>query len=190
VAHADLPNAVVYAIAETLAERRQEISQAIPEEHALARPLLASITPPDPERGLDPEIHPGAQQYYDKDKPTYFEEYADFMALLLTMTVLSGSWVWQLRRWMAQNRKNRADEYIHRLVDLMNRAQVCDDVHELEALRLALFELLNNAVAALDTDHLSPEAFQSFRGVWQIARDVVAERVARPDVHDGSAGQA
>lgn len=176
VAHAELPNAVVYAIAEALAERRQEIAQAIPDDYALARPLVASINAPDPERGLSPATHPGAQQYYDKDKPSYFEEYADFMALLLTATVLSGSWVWQLRRWMAQKRKNRADEYIHRLVELMNRAQVCDDLRSLEASRLTLFELLNDAVAALDTDHLSPEAFQSFRAVWQIARDVLGER--------------
>ncbi|MGY6216710.1 TAXI family TRAP transporter solute-binding subunit [Methylolobus aquaticus] len=176
VAHADLPDEVVYAIAETLAERRQEIAQAIPEAHALARPLLASISAPHPERGLDPETHPGARKYYEKDKPSYFEEYADFMALLLTMTVLSGSWIWQLRRWMAQKRKNRADEYIHRVIELMRHAQICDEPGALEAARLALFDLLHEAVGALDTDQLSPQAFQSFRGVWQIARDVVAER--------------
>jgi hypothetical protein len=77
---------------------------------------------------------------------------------------------------MAQKRKNRADEYIHRVIELMQRAQLCDDLGSLEALRLALFELLNDAVAALDTDHLSPEAFQSFRGVWQIARSVLGEQ--------------
>lgn len=187
LAHRDTPDEVVRILTETLVERRHEIAQAIPDRHALARPLLAAVRAPDTERGLAPALHPGARQFYDKDKPSYLEENADLAALMLTVTLLLGSWSWQLRRWMAEKRKNRADEYVHRVVELMNRAQICLAPEALPTLREALFTLLMEAVIALDTDQLSVESFESFRGVWQIARDVIGERAAALAVAEATA---
>jgi hypothetical protein len=187
VVHGDVPRHVVHAITQTLVERRQELAQAIPEDFALARPLLAHISPPEPDRGLAPALHAGAQEYYDKDKPSFLQENADFVALILTVTLLVGSWTWELKRWMERNQKNRADDYIHRVVEVMNRAQICGEAPALAELRHRLYDLLTEAVGALDQDHLSEESFQSFRGVWLIARDVIGERFRSLRAH-GSAG--
>lgn len=187
VVHGDVPRHVVHAITQTLVERRQELAQAIPEDFALARPLLAHISPPEPDRGLAPALHAGAQEYYDKDKPSFLQENADFVALILTVTLLVGSWTWELKRWMERNQKNRADDYIHRVVEVMNRAQICGEAPALAELRHRLYDLLTEAVGALDQDHLSEESFQSFRGVWLIARDVIGERFRSLRAH-GTAG--
>jgi len=176
VAHRLVPRHVVHAITLTLVERRQELAQAIPEEFALARPLLAHISPPAPDHGLGPALHTGAQEYYDKDKPSFLQENADFVALILTLALLVGSWIWELKRWLERSQKNRADHYIHRVVEVINGAQRCGETAALEELRHRLYDLLTEAVGALDKDQLSEESFQSFRGVWQIARDVIGER--------------
>ena len=187
VAHRDVPRFVVHAITETLVERRQELAQAIPEDFVLARPLLAHISPPAQDHGLAPALHAGAQEYYDKDKPSFLQENADFMALILTVALLMGSWIWELKRWVERSQKNRADYYIHGVVKLMNRAQHCGEPIALEELRHSLYDLLTEAVGALDQDQLSEESFQSFRGVWQIARDVIGERSRSIATEEGTA---
>jgi uncharacterized protein len=75
-----------------------------------------------------------------------------------------------------RSQKDRADHYIHDVVELMNRAQRCEETIALEELRQRLYAILTEAVVALDNDQLSEESFQSFRGVWQIVRDVIGER--------------
>ena len=187
VAHRDVPASVIQAITATLMERRQELAQLIPEDHVLVRPLLGQISAPTPDIGLSPTLHPGAEQYYDKDKPTFIQEYADFFALILTATLLVGSWIWELKRWVERSQKNRADHYIHRAVQLMNQAHHCGDTLGLEELRHGLFEILTEAVGALDQDHLSEESFQSFMGVWEIARDMIRERSRSLATDDGIA---
>ncbi len=176
LAHRDVPRHVAHAITETLLERRQELAQVIPESLALIRPLLVQISAPPPDRGLSPALHAGARDFYDKDKPSFLQENADFVALILTVALLAGSWVWELKRWIERSQKNRADDYIHGVVELLNRAQLCGKPAALEDLRHRLYGLLTEAVSALDQDQLSEDSFQSFRGVWQIARDVIQER--------------
>lgn len=176
VAHRNVPEQVVNAITETLMERRRELVHVIPEDFKLIRPLLAQISPPSQDRGLAPALHAGAREYYDKNKPSFLQKNADYVALILTVVLLVASWVWELKRWVERSQKDRADHYIHDVVELMNRAQRCEETIALEELRQRLYAILTEAVVALDNDQLSEESFQSFRGVWQIVRDVIGER--------------
>ena len=173
---ADTSEDVVQAITAQLMEGRQELSFAIPDDRAEVRALLAGVKPPDMPVGLGPPVHAGAQQYYDKDKPAFVEEYADFVALILTIVLLVGSWGWELRHWVRGGQKNRADEYSHEVVLLITRTQAARDRMALEGIRTELFALLTKVVRALDVDEITDESFQSFRVVWQIALDLLRER--------------
>jgi hypothetical protein len=44
-------------------------------------------------------------EYYDKDKPSFVTEHADFVALIFSAVVLAGSWLWELKRWRDAIRK-------------------------------------------------------------------------------------
>src|SRR5262249_57022935 len=123
LAHRDASDDVVRAVTELLMEERQELADAIPSDRAEVRSLLAGVKPPDMPRGLGPPVHDGAQAYYDRDKPAFVEEYADFIALSLTVLLLCGSWMWELRRWVVQGQKDRADDYTHEVIVLIGRIQ-------------------------------------------------------------------
>jgi TRAP transporter TAXI family solute receptor len=176
VMHRDLDRGTVAVITGVLMDRRQEIAQAIPEQLEDVRPLLAAIEPPDRRTGLGPPIHPGAIDYYEKDKPSFLQQHADLLALLLTVAVLMGSWIWELKRWIGRRQKNQADQYSHRVLDMMRRAHTTHSPAELEQIRLELFHVFTQAVKDLDADHISEDSFQSFRVVWQTAIDAVREQ--------------
>jgi hypothetical protein len=187
LAHRDASDDVVRAVTELLMEERQELADAIPTDRAEVRSLLAGVKPPETPRGLGPPVHDGAQAYYDRDKPAFVEEYADFVALSLTVLLLLGSWMWELRRWVVQGQKDRADDYTHEVILLITRIQQTTGAADREPIRNELLKLLNDVVWALDQERISEDSFQTFRVVWQIAFDLLREQdrasdAARPAV--------
>lgn len=176
--HRDTSAEVVEAITSLLTEGRQELADAIPGDRDEVRALLSGVKRPDTPVGLGPAVHEGARRYYDKDQPAFIEQYADFVALLLTVALLLGSWGWELRRWIVQRQKDRVDRYTHQVVLLITRTQATVDSAGLEPIRRELFALLTEVVCALDEERISEDSFQSFRVVWQIALDLLRERQA------------
>lgn len=176
LAHRDLDPEVVMMVTAALSQRRQEIADAIPAESAELRPLLASVRPPDTQNGLGAPLHEGAREFYERDKPSFLQQNADYLGLLVTLVVLAGSWLWELKRWIERKQKNYADQYSQRAVGLMNQVKACTTVAELDDYRAQLLAMLTEAVQDLDRDRMSQESFQSFRVVWQIALDVIRER--------------
>ncbi|MFM7406664.1 MAG: TAXI family TRAP transporter solute-binding subunit [Cuspidothrix sp.] len=74
---------------ETIYENRQEIANEIPTDHAEVKPLIASISRPKENSGVDIFLHPGAIAFYEKDKPSFIQEHADYIGLLLTVFFIS-----------------------------------------------------------------------------------------------------
>jgi len=176
--HDRVPDAVVYAIAETLINRRQEIADRIPDQNAEVRTLVANFQEPGQGNGLGVPLHPGAQAFYERHKPSFIVENSDFLGLGLTIILLLWSWIAQLKKILENRQKNQADQYSSEVVSFLEQAQVSQTLQDLERIRHDLLTLLTNAVRDLDQDRISEESFQSFRVVWQIALDVTRERYA------------
>ncbi|MEB3164730.1 MAG: TAXI family TRAP transporter solute-binding subunit [Prochlorothrix sp.] len=172
----EIPRSVAAAITEVLMDRRQEIIDAIPGDRAEVRPLVAEFQRPDTTTGLGAPLHPGALAYYDRNKPSFIQENADALGLGVTLLLLLGSWMVQLRGLVEAYRKNQADAYSGRVIELLEQAQQSQSFKELERIREQLLAILPKAVRDLDKDVISEESFQSFRVVWQIALDVTRER--------------
>ena len=90
LAHEKVDPKVIRSITTAIMERRQELANAIAQEDI--KPLVANINPPSRDSGLGAPIHPGSQAYYDRDKPSFVQENADFLALILTIFLLLWSW--------------------------------------------------------------------------------------------------
>lgn len=174
--HDGVTDAAIRAITSVLIENRHEMARAIPDNLAEIRPLLAGVEKPDNHSGLGISIHPGAKAYYEKDIPTFFQEYADYVGLWVTVALLLGSWIWEGKRWLEKRRKNLADKYNHDVIGLIDRAYAANTVDELEKTRVDLLAVLMNAVRDLDEGKVTHEGFQSFRDIWQIATDALRER--------------
>jgi hypothetical protein len=159
-----------------LLEQRQEIAQEIPNEVSVVRLLVSQIRRFDPRSDFGPGLHRGAASYYDKDKPSFLRANADYIGLMLSVVVMLGSWIWQLKNWMTRQQKNVGDEYTSRVIQLMTDAQSAESPMALDALKMNLLATLTSAVHDLDADKISEASFQSFRDVLQIVLEVIRER--------------
>jgi uncharacterized protein len=174
----DHANAVaVRAVTEVLLERRQEIMDEIPARMTEVRLLLVQTRRPLPQSGLGPSLHPGALSFYDKDKPSFLLAHADYVGLILTVGLMAGSWIWELKRWMQRQQKTNADQYSNRVVALISGVQEVTSLAPLDETWRELLKILTEA-RDLDADKLSEESFNSFRVILQIGMEVTKERRA------------
>jgi uncharacterized protein len=166
----------IRAVTGTLIERRQEIMQEIPSAMTEVRLLLVQVRRPELEAALGPPLHPGALGFYDKDKPSFLLAHADYVGLILTVGLMAGSWIWELKRWMQRQQKNKADQYSNRVVELIGSVQNVHSLAPLEEIWNELLTILTEAVHDLDADKLSEESFNSFRVILQIGMEATRER--------------
>jgi uncharacterized protein len=168
----------VRAVTGVLIERRQEIMQEIPASMTEVRLLVLHARRPQPESGLGPALHPGALSFYDKDRPSFLMAHPDYVGLIITVGLMAGSWIWELKRWMQRQQKDQADQYSKRVVALISGVQEINSLAPLEETWRQLLKILTEAVQDLDADKLSEESFSSFQVILQIGMDVTKERRA------------
>ncbi len=100
-------------ITQIINERKQEIASEISQENPEVKPLVATISQPDNTNSSGiPFLHPGAVTFYERDKPSFVQEHADYLAFVLTIGLLLLSWIRNLKIWVESGKKNEADEYI------------------------------------------------------------------------------
>ena len=138
-------------------------------------PLTSAITGRE-ENGVTLPLHPGAQRFYDRDKPSFLQENAEPMAFIVTILGILASALLALRRAVLAKAKNRADKHNITLLDLSRRAREAATLEELRIVRGELFELMEQVVEALDRDDVTEEGFQSFSAIWESVRSVTRDR--------------
>ena len=166
----------IRAVTQVLIERRQEMMEEIPAGMTEVRLLLVQVRRPEAQAGLGPALHAGALSFYDKDKPSFLLAHADYVGLILTVGLMAGSWLWELKQWMQRKQKSNADQYRNRVVALISSVQDVNSLPPLDEAWRELLNILTEAVHDLDADKLSEESFNSFRTILQIGMEVTKER--------------
>jgi uncharacterized protein len=161
VAHEALPKTVVNDLTRTLYENRNELVARYP------RAAMIRLDVSGTDLGLP--LHPGAEAFYKQDEPEFIVEYAEPIGLLLSVSVLGISSLWQARLWLTRKQKNRADTYNLEILDLIDRIDKAQVLPELMQLRQELFDILKRVVIDLDVDRITNESFESFTFPWEIA---------------------
>ncbi|GAB4228343.1 MAG: TAXI family TRAP transporter solute-binding subunit [Methyloligellaceae bacterium] len=159
IARNDLRNTIVRAITRVLFEQRRDM--------ALRTPLAALIRQPSLEEGTALPVHPGAAAYFDREKPSFLEEKAEFLALLLSFCVVVGSLVLGFNRRLNERRKGRIDDYTAELLELEKLAQTAKTIPELNAHKATLTGILASAVADMRESRINAEGLQLFSFVWE-----------------------
>ena len=171
VAHTQTDDDLVHELVHTIFENRLDL--------LIRMSLTSAIRDPRGEATAALPIHEGARRYYDRDQPSFLQENAEPMALMITIAAMIGSALLALRRNIASRAKNRGDDFNHQLLRIAHGARSTDDLAELEALKQELIELLDTVVEALDRDKVSEDAFQSFAFLWSSTKDTVNDRIRR-----------
>jgi uncharacterized protein len=121
VANGEMDAKIIREITQIIFERKQEIINNIPLENSEVKSLVSTINQPDDMNSSGiPPLHPGAISFYERDKPSFVQEYADYLAFVLTIVLLLISWIRNLKSWMESGKKNEADEYIELAIALMS----------------------------------------------------------------------
>lgn len=140
--------------------------------------LASAITAPDTARGLSVPLHEGAEAFFNRDEPSFVQENAEPLALLVMIMTGLVSGMLALRSRFVANQKNRADVYNYQLLDIQERAAKADDRAELSMLKDELNAVLHTVVRALDTDEVTDEGFQSFSLLWEAVRETINDRAS------------
>lgn len=141
--------------------------------------LASAITQPDQTRGLSVPLHDGAEAFYLRDEPSFIQENAEPLALMVTVATLLISSLFALRSRLSAGQKNEADVYNYQILDIQKRALLEDDIEELHGLKVELADVLQTVVVALDTDEVSDEGFQSFSILWEAVRETINDRISQ-----------
>lgn len=208
LAREDVPDWVIEKITTVLSEDRQALKdaiQAIAQERNSTAGQVDSFDPenvnPLVDRNKRPPdnssivIHQGANAYYRRDEPSFVQANADFLALILTIVLLSGSWLLQLKAWNDRQkrleadkqesiRKEKADVYIQQVVEKMKLTAQGQNVKTtLPDLFSSLKDLFNrqeqldfvfqSASASLDKEEISQEGFRAFSEAYKSAKEVI-----------------
>lgn len=171
ITHTDVNPEVVRKVTATLFEFRNEL--------VAIYPRAATMRLPESMENLGLPLHPGARSYYDQDRPffvNFLVEYAESIGLLMSVSILSVSGIWQFRLWLEGRQKNRADMYNLEILELIEQVQTIENLQELEASREHLFEILRKVVVDLDKDRITAESFQSFTFPWEVAITTLRHR--------------
>ena len=141
-------------------------------------PLASAINQPDTAKGLSVPLHEGAKRFYERNEPSFLQQNAEPLALMVTLLAMLGSAMLALRSRLIKRQKNRMDSYNYLLLDIAEQAGRISDPEELRALKSQMFATLENVVRALDTDEVTEEGFQSFSLLWESVREMLNERGA------------
>ena len=134
------------------------------------------IGKPDYTNELGFSFHDGAKFYYNQDEPSFLERYADAIGLILSVSMILISGVWQFRIWLREKQKNRADRYNIQILKLIEQINATKTLAELDGIWTELFQLFNKVVEDLDNDRISAESFQSFTFPWDVAFNSIRHR--------------
>lgn len=138
--------------------------------------LASAIQRPDLDAGTQVPLHEGAERFYNRDQPSFLQENAEPIALMITIAAMLGSGLLALRSRLTNSQKNRMDSYNYMLLDIADRARNSTDLIALKEMRNELYGILETVVRALDTDEVTEEGFQSFSLLWESVREVIRDR--------------
>jgi len=159
VSHKNVPDDVARKITQAIFDNRLTLIRA----HVAAAQIIerfdASL--------LQYSIHPGARSFYNRDKPSFLETYAEAMGFLLSAFIALAGLFIAVRRWLMLKKKNLIDDYYLRLDEYMSKIKVPDvSESELNKMDSELSEMHHHALHKLVNEKLlADESFSIFQSL-------------------------
>lgn len=170
LARAETDPDVVKALTEILFEQRGDI--------LLRTPLAMHITAPSLDAGgVSLSVHEGAERYYLRNEPSFLQENAEPLALVITVIGIGGSALLGLRKKFSSTQKNQADSFNLDVLAIGRRATGADSLSITTECKVELQTILERMIDDLDNDLVTEDGFQSFALTWEAVRDLINDRI-------------
>jgi len=174
VCRKDLPDRVVNQITRSIFDNRAKLAR----EH----PVAGNIRPPTEDVSLSYPLHPGADAYYRRHEPSFFVEYADVIALILSVAIGAWGLLVAARKWILLKKKDRIDEYYVRIDEILTQLHETEahDLEQLQQMESDLASLRHRAVQQLVAEKLQAnESFRIFQTLLASSQAAVRRRIDR-----------
>ncbi len=168
VTREDLDEEVIRELTSVLFEHRLDLT--------IRFALASAIIRPDLSAGLSVPLHLGAERYFNRDQPSFLQENAEPIALMITVAAMLGSGLIALRSRFMSTQKDRMDSYNYILLDIAEKARATTNPNDIKEFKGEMFAVLEKVVRALDTDEVTEEGFQSFSLLWESVREMLNDR--------------
>lgn len=169
VAHEELPPALVYNFTRAIFEARSDLVSRFA--------LAGQIAPLEEDADSVVPAHPGARQYFDREKPGLLTQHARLASALLYLVVLVGSGLIALRARWQRSRRVRMGDFNERLMEIAGAARGCNDRTVLLQSKNQLMDILSEVVKDLDAERVSQEEFEHFSFTWQAVDALVRDQL-------------
>ena len=156
VARYDVDPEVVESFTEVIFERQRELATLAPMAGFAEAPQLRG------RKSLP--IHPGAVRFYSRDKPTFLQENAEPIGLIVTLVGIGLAVFVNLN---ARRRKRRLFGANRLLLDLNAKIDDCTSESELKDLKKRLNHLVDQVDKGVERGSISQEGFELFSFTWQ-----------------------
>jgi len=177
VASHELAPPLVYEFTRIVFEARSEIAS-----HA---PLAGFIAPLMDDGSNQVATHPGARQYFDREKPGVLQQNARLMSALLYALAILVSALLALRSYWQKIRRVRMSDFNQRLMTIAEQARATIDERQLQQYKSQLMAMLGEVVRGLDQEKVNQAEFEHFSFTWQavdaLVRDQMILSTSRPE---------
>ena len=168
VAREGLDENLVYDMTRMLFEQR---SALVAESHLAG--LIRSL---GNETGIAIPMHAGARRYYDREKPSVFQENSRMLAALLYVVAILTSAFLALRGRVKRSRHIRMKDYNLELMSIAEAVEQAQPDADLQDHKTRLVRILREVVRDLDAERVTQEEFDHFSFTWQAVDTLVRDR--------------
>jgi hypothetical protein len=136
-------------------------------------PLAGFILSPDRSTVYLP-VHDGAQRYYDRERPSFLQENAEVIALLLSIGLLGISSVLRMKE---QARRRRLEGYNGEILALYGKVKQSCDPGAIGTKREEMLQVLVRVLDDAEEGKVTEEGFQVFSLTWQAVYGALRDRL-------------
>ncbi|MCP4521401.1 MAG: TAXI family TRAP transporter solute-binding subunit [Cytophagales bacterium] len=161
--HSDTPQELINEFTQTIIHNSQLLSNK--------NSLLGQLSENFDTQRLNFPLHEGARIYYERDKPSFFERYAEMIGVVFSIFVVLVGAISSIQKFWHQRQKDLIDEFYIKVIKIENRTKnfktVEDCIENIEKVR----ELKNEAFLLLVREKV--RADESFRIFISQANDTI-----------------
>ena len=159
VCRSDLPDNVARTIVDSIVTHRATLMRNHHEAHDITEHFDAA--------DVQFPLHHGAVSFYQRQRPTFWERYAELMAFLLSLFLTLCGFVVAMDKWFTVRKKNRIDRYYERLDVLLDELRLKSVTPiRLDEIEYELTSMRHDAVRELVNERLlADESFQIFQSL-------------------------
>lgn len=165
LAHEAVPADVIAKITSVLFEHRRELMEIVP--------IAGLITAPDSSGQTLVPVHAGVRAFWDRDKPSFIQENAEPIALMVSIAVVAVSGYLQLAN---RRRKKVMDSYNRALIDLGQRARNAPDFAALDRCNDELARFVGRIVHETERGRINTAEFTLFNFAYDAVEDAIKDR--------------